>query len=83
MEKLKALLEKLKLFWKGKAVPFFKELKGYWDKAVEILTSNVFVYTFPLAVFALLAFVLQSILMVIVCFIWLVPVIYNANEKNE
>jgi fatty acid desaturase len=82
MEKLKALWNKFKLFWKEKVVPFFKKVKAIWDKVAEVLTCSTFVYTFPLAVFALLAFLLQSFIMVVVCLIWLVPVIYNSNEKE-
>jgi positive regulator of sigma E activity len=82
MEKLKALWAKFKLFITEKVVPFFQKVKAGWDKVVEVLTCSTFVYVFPLTVFALLAFLLQSFLMALVCVIWLVPVIYNVNEKE-
>jgi hypothetical protein len=76
------MLEKLKAFWKNKVVPFWNKVVSLWKIVVEALTSDSFVYVFPLAVFALLAFILQSVILVIICFVWLIPIVHYANKKE-
>jgi len=76
------MFKKFKAFLENKIVPFWNKVISIWKIIIETLTSDAFVYVFPLAIFALLAFILQSILMVVVCFIWLIPVVYYANKKD-
>lgn len=58
-------------------------LKKIWAWIEKIITAREFIFTFPLAVFGLLAFILHSFLMVIVLTIWVIATINASKQKDE
>jgi hypothetical protein len=57
-------------------------IKRFWDWLKKLTTKKEFVFTFPLAVFAVLAFILHSFLMVVVIIIWIITIIHNINAEE-
>jgi hypothetical protein len=53
-----------------------------WIWLMAFTTTQEFVLTYPLVIFATLAICLHSVLMVLVLAIWFIPFIRNINEKE-
>jgi hypothetical protein len=59
----------------------FEVLKRFWRWSRGLTTQKEWIFTFPTVIFALLAFILHSIIMAIVLIIWIVTIIHNTNEE--
>jgi hypothetical protein len=69
MEKIKAFLAKVKLF--------FGEVKSVYDKVVAFVSTKVFIFTYPLAVLAIIAICTGSIFVFFAFAIWLLVTVIH------
>jgi hypothetical protein len=61
---------------------FIELIKKFWAWVVKTTTNKDFVFIFPLAGLGLLAFVLKSVLAIILLIIWVVTVVTNTNNEK-
>jgi hypothetical protein len=56
-------------------------IKKYWAKFIKLTRTKNFVFTFPLAVLALIAFITKSLLVVFLFVVWVIVIIANTDEE--
>jgi hypothetical protein len=78
---MKKILEAIKRFllWVKKPLALIKKA---WLWVSILVVKREWVFTFPAAVFATIAFLLHSVLVTIIFFIWVITIICNTNEEK-
>lgn len=81
--KMKKLIEKIKLFWMTKVAPILKKIGNGFKKFFGAATTEEFKIFFPLTIFVLTALILHSFLFVVASLVWLIPTIHEIGKKGE
>jgi len=66
--------------WVKKAIDF---LGAPWRWLVKIARTEAFLLAFPLGVFGLSAFFMESILFFMAMLLWLIPIVKGVTYENE
>jgi hypothetical protein len=81
--KMKKLIEKIKLFWATKVAPILKKIGEGFKKFFAVATTKEFEIFFPLSIFALTSFISHNIFFILATLVWLIPTIHEIGKKGE